>query len=323
MLVMAAWVGVLLLTSGNFWLLTWTRRQVFWDAGDLVPRSVQKIDPGTQTAPDPLENLIAALAQIPAANTALPSSAAQAAATASTLAVPIPSNAQVIGYSVADRPLLVYRFGYGQRERMIVAGIHGGSEWNTVALAEELIAYLGVYPGAIPSDTTLFILPNLNPDGEAREHGVGGRANDHGVDLNRNFPVNWQIDWSRDGCWVYRSVSAGPSPASEPETTALMEFLLGHNVDALLSYHSAALGIFPGGEPPDPDSVSLAEALARVSSYAYPPVDTGCLFTGTLADWSVSIGIAAVDLELTDHSHTDFEQNLIILSAFLSWKPSK
>jgi len=43
----------------------------------------------------------------------------------------------VIGYSVNGLPLEVYQFGNGPRERMIVAGIHGGYEWNTVALAEE------------------------------------------------------------------------------------------------------------------------------------------------------------------------------------------
>ena len=40
----------------------------------------------------------------------------------------------VIGLSVASRPIEVYSFGNGEREYLIVAGIHGGSEWNTIQL---------------------------------------------------------------------------------------------------------------------------------------------------------------------------------------------
>jgi hypothetical protein len=43
----------------------------------------------------------------------------------------------IIGYSVGARPLELYRFGDGPSGRMIVAGIHGGNEWNTIALVDE------------------------------------------------------------------------------------------------------------------------------------------------------------------------------------------
>jgi len=228
-----------------------------------------------------------------------------------------------IGYSVDGRPLEVYRFGTGPLKRMIVAGIHGGYEANTIALADELIAHLQAHPETIPHYVTLYILRNLNPDGLARAEGVDGRANENGVDLNRNFPVNWQAEWPRYGCWTYRKLTAGSGPGSEPETQALIAFVTQVRPTAIISYHSAVLGIFPGGEPADPDSVHLAEALAEVSEYAYPPIDTGCLYTGTLPDWAVSRGIAAVDLELHNHSDTDFEENLEVLRVFLVWQNNK
>jgi len=228
---------------------------------------------------------------------------------------------EVIGYSVNGLPLEVYTFGSGAHGRMIVAGIHGGDEWNTVTLANQLIAYVNQYPDVIPSDVTLYILRNLNPDGEARSHDKYGRLNSNGVDLNRNFPANWQADWERAGCWNYLPTSSGSSAGSEPETRALMEFLGGHRIDALISYHSAALGIFPGGEPWEEDSVRLAEAIAGVSPYRFPPLDTGCVYTGTLADYAVSTGISAVDLELTNHSDTDFGVNLTILDILLTFQP--
>jgi protein MpaA len=227
----------------------------------------------------------------------------------------------VIGHSVEGRPLEVYRFGDGPTVRMIVAGIHGGNEWNTIALADQLIAYLYVHPELVPENISLYILRNLNPDGEARIHGVDGRVNAHGVDLNRNWPYRWKAEWGLDGCWQYRPVTAGNAPASEPETRALMTYMMLYKPVALISYHSAALGVFAGGLPTLPDSERLAKTLASAGGYQYPPIDTGCDYTGNLADWASSVqGIAAVDIELTNHTDTDFDQNLRVLKAFLNWK---
>lgn len=226
----------------------------------------------------------------------------------------------VIGYSVSGRPLQVYKFGQGERQVMIAAGIHGGYEWNTIALADELIVYVNEHPEIIPSDVTLFILRNINPDGAARAQTIDGRVNDHGVDLNRNFPENWQAKWDRDGCWNYAPTTGGSGPSSEPETKAVMNFLSTHRVEALISYHSAALGVFPGGEPWEADSIKLAKALAKVTKYPYPPIDTGCYYTGTLADYAVSLGAAAVDMELRNHRDTDFKQNLKALKVLLEWR---
>jgi len=227
----------------------------------------------------------------------------------------------IIGFSVGGRPLEVYQFGSGPSERLIVAGIHGGNEWNTIALADELIAHLQAHPEIIPANVMLYILHDLNPDGEARGHGPEGRTNDHGVDLNRNWPANWQAEWLEEGCWTLRPVSAGKFPVSEPETKSLQLFLQHHKIDALISYHSAALGIFPGGLPPDKGSVRLAKAIAAISTYPYPPIDTGCQYTGALVDWASQHGIGTLDIELTNHTDTDFDMNLRILNVFMNWKP--
>jgi predicted deacylase len=226
----------------------------------------------------------------------------------------------IIGYSVLGRPLEVYGFGAGPTARLIVAGIHGGYEWNTVALADELIVYVHQHPDVVPTDKTLYIVRVLNPDGYARDRDVDGRVNANGVDLNRNWPAHWQADWPRSGCWIYRPVTGGTGPASEPETQALLRFMVEYEIDALISYHSAALGIFAGGQPATARSLSLAEAVAAVSDYPYPPIDTGCRYTGQLADWAAEQGVAAIDVELTNHRETDFEQNRLILETFLGWE---
>lgn len=48
-------------------------------------------------------------------------------------------------------------------------------------------------------------------DGEYNEDGVGG------IDMNRNFPRNWGLE--------YEQLGAGPYPLSEPETRATIEFI--------------------------------------------------------------------------------------------------
>ncbi len=235
--------------------------------------------------------------------------------------VPFSEGPITIGKSVQGRPLEVYRFGTGPSERLIVAGMHGGNEYNTVELAEQLMAYIGKNPIVIPANDTLYILHDLNPDGVARALNYLGRANADGVDLNRNWPANWQKDWPRAGCWTTTYVTGGTGPASEPETKALMAFIQNHHFDALINYHSAALGIFPGGIPISAASKSLAQAVANVTTYHYPALNTGCDYTGGMVDWTANLGIPSLDLELTNHTDTDFDMNLRVLNVLLNWKP--
>ena len=233
----------------------------------------------------------------------------------------VPPNGErsVIGYSVAGRPLEVYRFGYGPRKRLILGGIHGGYEWNTTALVQQLMDHTLAHPEIIPADQTLYFLPTLNPDGLARSHWTQGRANDHNVDINRNFDYNWKPDWYRIGCWNYLPITAGSGPFSEPEARALRDFVLGYRIEALISYHSVGAEIYAGGKPADPASLDLALTLKRASGYAYPPHSSTCEETGQMIDWASTQGIAAVDVEMGAFQSVDYAPNELILNAFLGW----
>jgi Zinc carboxypeptidase len=255
-----------------------------------------------------------------ATRTFTPSNTPTVTITPTVTLLPYASGPLIIGYSVEGRPIEVYRFGTGPSERLTVHGIHGGSEWNTIALADQLIKELTGHPEKIPEGDSLYIVRSINPDGEARAHGPEGRANANGVDLNRNWDAYWQAKWPLDGCWVITTVTAGPYPFSEPESVALRDFMLEHHFTAMIDYHSAALGIFAAGQPPDPASVRLAKAIAAVSAYQYPPIDTGCKYTGNLVDWAAFKGIAAVDLELMSHTNTDFAVNIKVLEILLNFK---
>jgi len=228
-----------------------------------------------------------------------------------------------IGQSVQGRPIEVYRFGRGPDKYLVIGGIHGGYEINTIYLTDQLIKYFRQKPDAVPTNATLFILRSLNPDGEAMPHKKEGRSNANLVDLNRSFPVGWSAEWDHDGCWDLMDLNAGAYPASEPETIALMAFVLENPVIAVISYHSAAPGFYPAGEPADPNSVALSEYLSQVTGYPYPAFYTGCYMTGSLVDWTLSAGAAGADVELSTHWDTEFDLNLNLVLALLRWKPDE
>jgi hypothetical protein len=227
----------------------------------------------------------------------------------------------LVGYSVQGRAIDLYTFGQGEIHYLIIAGIHGGYEGNTVDLANQLIVYLSAHPAAIPSGTTLYVIPDMNPDAVARGRNAGARVNANSVDLNRNFPSrNWVSDWDHSNCWNERPTTGGTSPGSEPETRAVINFIRPRHIQALISYHSAALGVFPGGDPWQPNSEKLASMLSYATDYPYPPIDIGCTYTGTLADWAVQNGVgAAVDMELSTHQGSDFGKNLKALQVLLGF----
>jgi len=245
-----------------------------------------------------------------------------------TLAVtstPLPPEGEAfsIGQSVQEKSLDMYRFGNGPIVRVIIGAIHGGYESNTATLVYLLRDDLRNGSIVVPEEITLYLLPVFNPDGFYNFlNQPEGRGNAHGVDINRNWSVLWQPDWDRTGCFNYLRLTAGEQPFSEPEVIALRDFLLANKVDALISYHSAMSAIFAGGQPePDPASDSLARALSAASLYLYPPVnDPGCQYTGQLIDWAAAQGIAAVDVELTDHESNDILINRKLLEAFLAWR---
>ena len=218
---------------------------------------------------------------------------------------------QVIGYSVEERPITAYRFGSGSYQVALIGDIHGGYEANTHELLLELQAHFEAHTEDVPPTVTLWLIPAANPDGLAQDR----RFNAHGVDLNRNADTDldgcagndWQPDtFTSDG--QYRG-AGGDYPFSEPETRALRDFLSQAHV--VVSYHSYAGAIFPGGCGIHAPTLRLAEALAQSTGYdlptegwiAYPT-------TGGLTDYLADLGVAAAEVELTDRRHTEFERNL-------------
>lgn len=76
------------------------------------------------------------------------------------------------------------------------------------------------------------IIPCLNPS----SFNLNQRAKHNGVDINRNFPTGWdEVPAADPGPW---SSYKGPSPASEPETQALISFIDTLTNPVVMDFHN-------------------------------------------------------------------------------------
>ena len=116
-----------------------------------------------------------------------------------------------IGRSVDGRGLWVYRQGDpDSAESILIVGCVHGDETAGIAVARLVIG------SRARTDASVWVIPNLNPDGVAADT----RQNADGVDLNRNFPYGWRPLGAR-GTRYY----AGPAALSEPEGRAVKRLI--------------------------------------------------------------------------------------------------
>ncbi len=223
----------------------------------------------------------------------------------------LPAGTTLIGRSAEGRAILARRFGSGSRALLLVGGTHGGWEVNSVVLMNELITYFAEHPEAVAPGLAIEIIPALNPDGLLRGRTAEGRLNAHSVDLNRN----WSCDWSAEAIWQDRLVSGGEEPFSEPESAALADHILFSQPVAVLFYHSAAGGVFPGACEGDHGSQVLGRYYGEAAAYPYDAVWTSYDVTGDASNWVDGQGIASITVELQTWTESEFDRNLAGLMA--------
>lgn len=221
----------------------------------------------------------------------------------------------VVGRSVEGRPIVARSFGDGDHLLMLVGGMHGGYEANTVALVDALIAHFDAHPDDVLPGVRLLLVPAANPDGVLRGRTPDGRFNSNGVDLNRN----WGCDWSETAVWRDQPVDPGPFPLSEPETLALAETIRLLQPSAIIFYHSAAGGIFAGDCAGGDVSDALAAVLGEATGYRYGARFSAYAVNGTAANWADGLGIPAADVELETWTDSEFERNLRGVMALQHW----
>lgn len=229
------------------------------------------------------------------------------------------SGPMLLGYSLESRPLYLYRLGRGKREKMIVGGIHGGYEPASAVVVMLMLDYLLKNPDLIEEDSSLFILPLLNPDGYCQGHSVRfGRTNARFVDLNRN----WGSLWKPVAYHGTTPISAGRIPFSEPETRALRKFILKHNLESIVLYHGGWNCIICTSDDQKSEAYQLAKYLSEKSNYNFVMSGSmgGPLITGSASDWLLDQGISPVVIEQKNHHSVEWEKNRLLLEAYLEWQ---
>ena len=178
---------------------------------------------------------------------------------------------QEIGKSVEGKSLYALKVGAGKKEVLMDASFHGREHMTTNVLMEMIDTYVKAYVNGtkiekydvkkILSEVSIVFVPMVNPDGVTLAQGGKvktsmtklkamnnnstnfnrWKANINGVDLNRQFNVNWHlIKTTKPSFKEYK----GKAPNTEPEALAIKRLIDRGNHLAYVSYHSSGLIIY-------------------------------------------------------------------------------
>jgi g-D-glutamyl-meso-diaminopimelate peptidase len=185
------------------------------------------------------------------------------------------------GKSVLGKELYTIKLGEGPN-KIFYNGAHHALEWITAPLLMKFIedfskAYSleqkidGYNPEDIWNNSTIYIMPMVNPDGVdlvlnglskdnpyyndlikwnngSTDFSRVWSANNRGVDLNHNYDASWQE--SKDSEIYYGVEGPGPRrysgsyPVSEPEVKAVVDFTNKILPQLVLAYHSQGKVIY-------------------------------------------------------------------------------
>ena len=145
-------------------------------------------------------------------------------------------------------------------KKVLIIGQHHGEEPIGVEIAMAIIKELTTQEDAedLIRNYYFVIIPTINPEafkivnsGEYplkrknnRDTNNNGEfdLNTDGVDLNKNYPSNWEIaELNHPESPYYK----GPYPASEPEIQAVIKLAERFSFDYAFMYHSSANGNYP------------------------------------------------------------------------------
>ena len=231
---------------------------------------------------------------------------------------------ETIARTAMGRPVLAIRIGNGKRV-VCWNGAHHANEWITTPVLMKFLedyAQSVVRNGAVSGQNarilyeavTLHIVPMVNPDGvdlvvgeaTAAERQAamqmaahypqvpfpdGWKANLRGVDLNLQYPAQWELarerkfaeGWTQPGPKNY----VGEAPLQEVESAALYAYTRQIAPDCILAYHTQGMEIYWEAQEGTPEGAQeLGEMMAAVSGYKLEPTPAACDAAG-YRDWFV------------------------------------
>lgn len=205
-----------------------------------------------------------------------------------------------IGNSVMGKPIPEVQVGIGEK-RVHMNGSFHANEWITTPV---LMHFLNDYLLALTNEQTIrglhmepyydlamiSMVPMVNPDGvdlvlngapeeepyrsevlainQGNPDFTAWKANIRGVDLNDQFPANWEIEAERREQQPAPRDFPGPAPLSEPEAQAMAELTQASDFARVLAFHTQGEVIYWGYENLEPPyAETIVNEFARVSGY--------------------------------------------------------
>ncbi|WML43184.1 M14 family zinc carboxypeptidase [Neobacillus sp. PS3-40] len=221
---------------------------------------------------------------------------------------------RVIGYTHFGRKVSAVKLGKGEKSVLLV-GAHHGREWITSMLLMKMLeTYSADYQkdlSQILNEVSIWFVPMLNPDGvtiqqnnirefppdqqnrimfmnEGWDHFIRWKANGLGIDLNRQYPADWEALTDGPNVPSYQFYK-GKSPFEAEEVIALSNFVKEIKPLIAVSYHSAGREIYwkyKNGENFKRDR-RIAKRIAKITGYKLgkPPKEA---VGGGFTDWFIT-----------------------------------
>lgn len=209
---------------------------------------------------------------------------------------------EIIGKSVLGRNIYALKLGSG-KNTVLYAGAFHGSERITGTLllkfTEELCECIdkvknmsGFVIEKIFENASLCIVPFVNPDGceiaragavtagskadfirkISKNNTLKYNANARGIDINHNFPAGWcELHKLEQKNGIYGPAPTrygGNTPASEPETVALIQLCEKKDFKHVIAFHSQGEVIYHRYNKYLPKAEKQAQLLSAASKYA-------------------------------------------------------